>query len=70
MTGTPSSGNPYSVEATVTGINSVSRVEFVNSDNNAIIRTEATAPYCIFGDTTCILGRLGPGTHHVKAQAF
>jgi hypothetical protein len=73
VTGTPSSGNPYSVEATVTGINSVSKVQFVNSDNNAIIRTDATAPYCIFGDTIpnpCNFGRLGGGTHHVVAKAY
>src|SRR6188472_2053954 len=66
--GTINVSSPYSVQATVSGLNNVSRVDFINADTNAVIRSEALAPYCIFGNTGANpgdMGTLGAGTHHV-----
>ena len=59
------------IQANVTGL--VSKVDFINTDTGAVIRSEGSAPYCMFGNTgpnPFNLGRLGVGTHHVKAKAY
>ena len=71
--GTTNVSSPYSVQATVSGLNNLTRVDFINTATGGVIRSDARAPYCMFGNTDanpCNLGTLGAGTHHVKAKAY
>ena len=65
VTGNPASG-PYAVEAQTTLTGALTVNFFVDG---SFVHQESVAKYCLFGgDGTCGTGRLGAGTHVIKAQ--
>ena len=67
VTGTPSTG-AYAVEAQTTATGPVSVSFFVDG---TFYHQENISKYCLFGgDGPCETGRLGAGSHVIKAQVF
>ena len=68
LIGDPASG-PYAVEAKTTSTSGVAVNFYVDG---RFVRRENTAKYCLFSGgangTPCLTGKLGAGTHVVKAQ--
>jgi hypothetical protein len=68
LIGDPTAG-PYAVEAKTSSTSGVAVKFYVDG---AFVRRENTARFCLFGGgasgTPCVTGRLGAGSHVVKAQ--
>jgi hypothetical protein len=66
--GNPYAAAPYTLEAQLVGVNGPGiLVHFIV--DGVLRRVESTARYCLFGgDSACVSGRLGAGTHEIRAQ--
>jgi hypothetical protein len=70
VTGMPSAGSPYAVQAQTTQTSGV-RVRFYR--NGTLVRTESVAKFCLFGGgdgatVPCNTGKFGTGTHAIEVR--